>query len=295
VGDATLAKRSETTVPQQALYLMNSGFVTRRAERVARRVAAEGESVPTRITALYRHIFGRDPSAEESQDAAQFIAEAEREFERLPQSTAQLAGDDACWTLGSGLFDPETKTVFDFKPLPHFDGVRWWQTASRTWQDANLSATGGRPGRRRAIVRRWRVPSEEVGERYILRGTFQGGPYFGDGVEIHVVSSRRGLLKSWTREEAAAKDIHIENLEIEPGDHIDLVVDSRGENAFDEFSWSPRIVEVGTNPAGRPYAAAQWRSEEAFRRSVPLWQGGLDPWEQLAQVLLMSNEFMFVD
>ena len=295
VGDATLAKRSETTVPQQALYLMNSGFVTRRAEWVARRVAAEGGNVPARITALYRRTFGRDPSAEESRDAAEFIAEAEREFERQPQSTAHLAGDDASWTLGSGLFDPETKTVFDFEPLPHFDGVRWWQTASRTWQDANLSATGGRPGRRRAIVRRWRVPSEEVGERYILRGTFQGGPYFGDGVEIHVVSSRRGLLKSWTREEAAAKDIHIENLEIEPGDHIDLVVDSRGENAFDEFSWSPRIVEVGTNPAGRPYAAAQWRSEESFRRSVPLWQGGLDPWEQLAQVLLMSNEFMFVD
>ena len=90
-------------------------------------------------------------------------------------------------------------------------------------------------------------------------------------------------------------DIHLENLEIQPGDFIDLVVAPRGENAFDDFSWSPRIVEVGINAAGTPFAVKQWRSEDAFRRSVPFWEGGMDPWEQLAQVLLMSNEFMFVD
>ena len=97
------------------------------------------------------------------------------------------------------------------------------------------------------------------------------------------------------RDEAGSMDIHVENLQIKPGDVIDLVVAPRKENAFDDFSWSPRIVEVGTNAAGSPYAANEWRSDEAFSRSVPYWDGGLDPWEQLAQVLLMSNEFMFVD
>ncbi|MDE0940764.1 MAG: hypothetical protein OSA43_12485, partial [Pirellulales bacterium] len=112
---------------------------------------------------------------------------------------------------------------------------------------------------------------------------------------IHVVSSRQGLLKTFPRDTAESMDIHLENLEIEPGDSLDLVVTPRGENTFDDFSWSLRIVEVGINAAGTPFAAAQWRSEDAFQRSVPFWEGGMDPWEQLAQVLLISNAFMFVD
>jgi len=110
-----------------------------------------------------------------------------------------------------------------------------------------------------------------------------------------VVSSRQVLLKSFPRDTAESMDIHLENLKIEPGDSIDLVVTPRGENAFDDFSWSLRIVEVGINAAGTPFAVNQWRSEDAFHRSVPFWEGGMDPWEQLAQVLLISNAFMFVD
>ena len=114
-------------------------------------------------------------------------------------------------------------------------------------------------------------------------------------MDIHVVSSREGVLKTFGRDAAGSTDIHVEDLQIKPGDVIDLVVAPRKENAFDDFSWSPRIVEVGINATGSPYAANEWRSDEAFSRSVPYWDGGLDPWEQLAQVLLMSNEFMFVD
>ena len=55
------------------------------------------------------------------------------------------------------------------------------------------------------------------------------------------------------------------------------------------------LVEVGQTESGQPYPLRQWRFEHAFRRSVPVWEGGLDPWEQLAQVLLISNQFMFVD
>ena len=294
-ADATLPKRSETTVPQQALYLMNNGFVMRRAVQLAREVAGPEAEPAERIARLYRRIYSRDPSAEELRDAELFVAEVKSTFSSDPYAQMNISPEDARWSYGTGHFDHSQKRVKDFKSLPYFDGRRWWQSESHSWQDAYLDAVGGRPGRKRAVIRRWQAPEDKVGDRYILRGAFMAGPHFGDGVDIHVVSSRKGLLKTFARDTGEIADIHLENLDIKPGDSIDLIVTSRGENAFDDFSWSPRIVEVGINAAGSAYAASQWRSEDAFRRSIPFWEGGLDPWEQLAQVLLISNEFMFVD
>ncbi len=295
-ADATLPKRSETTVPQQALYLMNNGFVMRRAVQLARQVTADPDAEATeRITELFRRIYGRDASVEELADAEAFVADVASTFLSQPHSGKQLSLEDARWMYGTGHFNPEQNAVKDFQSLPYFDGRRWWQHEAHTWQDAYLDAVGGRPGRTTAVIRRWQAPDDAVANRYILRGTFMPGPHVGDGVDIHVVSSRKGLLKTFPRDAGGSMDIHLENLEIQPGDVIDLVVAPRGENAFDDFSWSPRIVEVGINAAGAPFAVKQWRSEDAFRRSVPFWEGGMDPWEQLAQVLLMSNEFMFVD
>jgi hypothetical protein len=296
VADATLPKRSQTTVPQQALYLMNNGFVTRRATRLAARLAKvlPAAEPAERLVQLYRWVYGRDPSADEQADMEKFLAQTALAFLSRPEAETQLTEHDACWSLGSGRFDEQRELVADFESLPHFDGRRWWQSQACSWQDVYLDALGGRPGAERAAVRRWRAPTE-VGTRYVLRGTFRGGRHFGDGVDVQVVSSREGLLEEFAIDKPEPVEIHLENLQIEAGDTLDLVVSPREENAFDDFSWSPRIVEVGQTESGQPYALRQWRFEHAFRRSVPVWEGGLDPWEQLAQVLLISNEFMFVD
>ncbi len=296
VADATLSKRSETTVPQQALYLMNNGFVMRRASRLAAQLADKfaGDALSERVGQLYRWIYRRDPSAEELADTQEFLAQTADAFRSRPASSTELSERDACWSLGSGTFDAERGVVADFRPLVHFDGRRWWPSPARSASEVMFDAVGGRPGADRAAVRRWHAP-EEAGDRYLLRGTFETGRFFGDGLDLLVLSSRVGLLKKVSIDALGPVDLHVENLKIEPGDHIDLVVFPRGDNAFDDFSWSPRIVEVGQNASGQPYAVRQWRSDHAFRRSIPVWEGGLDPWEQLAQVLLISNEFMFVD
>ena len=82
--DASQAKRSETTVPQQALYLMNSDFVIQQAKALAARtLEKQAEDAPTddlqgraraRIQRLYRLALARDPDAEEMQ-AAQFFVD----------------------------------------------------------------------------------------------------------------------------------------------------------------------------------------------------------------------------
>ena len=56
-------KRPKTTVPQQALFFMNSPFVEARARRVMQRAAARGKNEV--VIHMYRLIYGRDPSPAE--------------------------------------------------------------------------------------------------------------------------------------------------------------------------------------------------------------------------------------
>ncbi len=69
VPDATSPKRFVTTVPQQALFLMNSPFVQQQAGKLAE--AVEREANPStqggedRVCRLYRRVLGRSPESSE--------------------------------------------------------------------------------------------------------------------------------------------------------------------------------------------------------------------------------------
>jgi hypothetical protein len=75
--DATSPQRAATTVPQQALFLMNSPFVLECARKLVRRpeVAAEPD-VGRRVERLYGLAYGRAPSAEEAALARHFVGAA---------------------------------------------------------------------------------------------------------------------------------------------------------------------------------------------------------------------------
>jgi hypothetical protein len=73
--DASSPQRYTTTVPQQALFLMNSPFVVEQAKRLATRVASEPD-VGRRIEGMYRLCYGRKPGAEELSLGLQFLQDA---------------------------------------------------------------------------------------------------------------------------------------------------------------------------------------------------------------------------
>ncbi|MEQ1830275.1 MAG: PSD1 and planctomycete cytochrome C domain-containing protein [Pirellula sp.] len=70
--DASQATRARTTVPQQALFLINSKFVIGQAEILATK-SASMDSTVARIKSLYRGILARDPSDDELALAIDFI------------------------------------------------------------------------------------------------------------------------------------------------------------------------------------------------------------------------------
>ena len=75
--DATSPQRYLTTVPQQALFLMNSPFVAEQAKAVAARPEVKSaEDDAARVKAVYRAVLGRNPTKEEADLAAEFLDSA---------------------------------------------------------------------------------------------------------------------------------------------------------------------------------------------------------------------------
>jgi mono/diheme cytochrome c family protein len=71
--DTHAPKRYETTVPQQALYLLNSPFAWRASAALAQDVQAIEGGSEERIRWLYRRVLGRSPSADETARATEFL------------------------------------------------------------------------------------------------------------------------------------------------------------------------------------------------------------------------------
>jgi hypothetical protein len=76
--DASNPQRYETTVPQQALYLMNNNFVLDQARGLLKRPELAGvQDTEVRVRKLYRLLLGRAPTAAELALAERFLAAGE--------------------------------------------------------------------------------------------------------------------------------------------------------------------------------------------------------------------------
>ncbi|MBX3450967.1 MAG: PSD1 domain-containing protein [Planctomycetaceae bacterium] len=274
--------RSETTVPQQALFLMNHPFVARRAKVLAGR-HAELNSPEERATRLFLDVHQRRPDDVELAGMLELVKAAEAE------PAPVLPPETKAWSYGVAKLDPAAKTLGSFEPLPFFNGSAW--QGSTSWPDvkfgwAQLTATGGHPGNtlEMAVVRRWTSP---VAGSATVRSQVNHEPAPGDGIRCWVISSRHGVLKTWDMHQQELR-CDLDNISVEPGDWIDFVVDIKEQLNSDQYLWAPEVTVQG----GEQQSPGTWNAQRDFA-GPPVTQ--LTPWEQLAQALLLSNEFFFVD
>ena len=111
----------------------------------------------------------------------------------------------------------------------------------------------------------------------------------GDGVRARVVSSRAGELGNW-RVHHGRENINLDQIEVKRGDTLDFAVDCFETIDSDSFFWSP-VVKLTRNDDG---TQVEWISKQDFGGPKELPKP-LGAWEKFAQVLLMSNELIFVD
>ncbi|MEZ0264550.1 MAG: DUF1553 domain-containing protein, partial [Phycisphaerae bacterium] len=222
--------RFENTVPQQALFMMNSPFVVEQAKALAARTASQTDA-EARIRTMYRQALSRDPNPDELALAKSFVTSEAAHEETLAVGPA--------WQYGYGTYDAKTQRVAKFAKFPHFDGSTWAGSAKRpdkALQFALLTANGGHAGRDadHAVIRRWTAQTDG---QVTVTGTLAHPALAGDGVRGRIVSSRAGELASLTVHNNAA-ETRLESVAVKKGDTIDFVVDCRESDNTDSFAWA---------------------------------------------------------
>lgn len=82
--------RDETTVPPQALYMLNDFFVREVSQNLAVNVLKENSTTPERIQSAYRAVLGRNPDEVEAARVEQYIAEVTATTNELQQIADRL-------------------------------------------------------------------------------------------------------------------------------------------------------------------------------------------------------------
>jgi len=276
--DLHIPLRSDTTVPQQALFFLNHPLSVGYAQALAGRTAPAASS-EERVRQLYRLAYQRSPTPEQVQAALEFVQLAEQDRDGVVPPTV------AAWQYGFGAYDEKMQRVAGFEKLPHFAGSAWQGGAAYPdgklgW--AQLTATGGHPGNdlAHAAVRRWTAPRDM---RIRLQSTLIHEPKEGEGVRGFLVSSRSGLLKQAAVHHGQA-ELSVA-IEVQAGETLDFVADIGKTLSYNQFLWQATI-------AADDDSGIVFDSKSDFEHQG---QTRLTTWEQLAQVLLSANEFMFID
>jgi len=99
--DASSAQRYRTTVPQQALFMMNSPFVVEQAKALVQRPElTAGMDSAQRIRILYRLVYGRAPAPEEVVMGLNFIQGVEQIHpHNVALTTGQSGSTLSAWEL----------------------------------------------------------------------------------------------------------------------------------------------------------------------------------------------------
>ncbi len=280
--DLSIPQRNDTIVPQQALFGMNHPFLATRAKALMQRIGEVDDAA--RLRRLHGLLFQREPTTAEMNAALAFV----KATPALPVRSMVASA----WQYGYGELDESTGRLKSFTALPLFNGNAW--QGGEQWPDQKLgwvqiTATGGHPGndRQHAIVRRWVAPKDGS---YNVASTLIHQPEAGDGIRAFISHSGQGLLRFAALHHSNTV-LNIEAMPVKAGETLDFIVDIRDGLNSDQFLWSPKITSAVSAGAGGGDAQS-WDAQKDFVGTPPV---PLSLWQQLAQTLMLTNEFVFLD
>ena len=274
--DILVGERHQTTVPQQSLFLLNNSFAADRARSLSK--SCEDTPPAEAIPRLFQAIFQRPPTGREHALASQYLADAAITAPPLPPPAA--------WSYGFGHYDENAKKPAGFTALPHFTGTAWQggpQLPDGTLGWAQLTAEGGHAGNdvNHAVIRRWSAPQDGT---LSITSNLKHVHAEGDGIRAFIVSSRHGELANATVHHGET-NLTLNRLDVKTGDTLDFIVHLSGGLNNDDFVFT-QILTLGDRA---------WESKKEFTTAPSAASSALPPMAQLAQVLLLSNEFTFAD
>ncbi|MFM7187217.1 MAG: DUF1549 domain-containing protein [Armatimonadota bacterium] len=281
--DASSPMRFVTTVPQQALFMMNSPLVTDQTREIARAIElSNSTSGPKAVNAAFRGVLGRDASTEEIKLGTVYLAKPDESSDTLPNGP---------WVMGYGEINHTLDRVAGFKKLPTFINGSYQAGAILPDKDLGwvlLNKDGGHPGSKGVMcIRRFIAP---LNGTYRIDGNISHRSNQGDGIIARVVSSKTGTIGQWTVFNSNVSP-KVNDITLIKGDQLDFVVECGETPDFDGFAWAPSLKLVNTDmPKGQKRI---WLAAEGFTETAA--PKVLSRLEQLVHALLMSNEFVTID
>ena len=284
--DAHSPQRYLTTVPQQALLLMNNPFVIEQAKALLQRPEIAAEPNPRlRISTMYRLLYGRAPNAEELALGLRYVSDATND--------GGVAIDEqkcSAWQYGQGEYDDKAERVKTFTPFEWFLDGEWRNSpipGDPRQPLAFLNNKGGftYDGKARALTRRWIAPFDgNVTITGTLQQSFDNGCTKCEGIQGVVISSRAGKVGNWTAVPAVT-ETSVKEILVQRGDTLDFVADTSKGGSGKMFKWDVTIQRVDGNREA-------WNSTRDFRNPAA---NVMNAWERYAQVLFAAAEFLILD
>ena len=200
--------RAASTVPTQALMLMNGDFALAQSQKLALQIQQQTAAVPVESS--------------------------------VGDALAEIRPPQPIWSYGTGTLDLVNGKVSAFKALTHYTGSSWQGSAilpDPTLGWVFFSAQGGHPGNKEhPTIRRWTAPAAGT---LSLQGTLGHGSENGDGVEAMLVTSS-GIKGSWQAKHASVATV-LDGIQVAEGEVVDLVVHCREQETSDSFTWTATL------------------------------------------------------
>ncbi|HND51608.1 MAG TPA: PSD1 and planctomycete cytochrome C domain-containing protein, partial [Pirellulaceae bacterium] len=262
--DMSSPQRNETTVPTQALFLMNSPLVIEKAKRLAARdELTKLTNDDDKVRWLYELLYQRVPNESDLEDARAFL-EQQQKFtpERAPAPV---------WKYGLGIIAKSGRV--QYTEARRFTGEAWiaqFKAQNDRLIPVSVTDDGGETGAAETVgaVRRWISPLDgaiEISSRLSAidkRGASKADDAKkddakkvdakkddakSDGDEVAVVGrvllTRGGRapqqLGEW-RAKTDGVDVKLEKVDVQSGDFIDFIA-TPGSRGATRFHWAPEI------------------------------------------------------
>jgi hypothetical protein len=298
--ETNCTRRNQSTVPLQALSLLNSDLVVNAAEAFADRVLHESSEDP--LGRAFELAYSRPPADAERKTLEAFTQK---------QQTLHLAtsGVKKVWAYGYGTIDSKDPRQVTYTAFPAYEKAKslyvngsvqrnvWqWQLGpgypfkGSFW--AGINATSGHPGVGKPVILKWTSP---VTGKITINGMVHHPSPAGNGVRTTITSNQQGQAGQWTVAHKR-QEINLPAREVQEGEDIFIVLDMNGELTSDNFNWAFTIKEVDSNGQ----LVQVWDSVSGFHG--PLDENGVNQENarkqsivDLCHVLLSSNEFAYID
>jgi len=200
--------------------------------------------------------------------------------------------------------DEPNQKLTNFTPLTHWTGDQFQGGAKLPDKDIGwvfINTTGGHPGNDldHVTVLRWTAPAAMT---VSIKGVLKHDKPKGDGVRGRILAAGKPLLGPWIIHQQSV-DTNVNEVTVKEGETIDFIVDIFEVLSYDSFEWIPQIEQIQTQTVVANVLDGDTDPEET--PTVQVWNYGQDfhgpkaerisIWQNLAHVLLLSNEFQFID